>query len=466
MQYKKFPAAYNLFVPARLRIFISSTMEDLANERDLVADRLQSFNFEPLNAEGILPSGAKSWDRICEEIDSCHLFVLLLGERYGWVPNKGPLANEKISVTHGEYRRARGQQIPVLTFKKTIPSDKDRPDDLSARQAFWKEVMEWDSGQFVSDFRLARDLAEKVAVSIVTVLSDEFQKTRISQRVNLAKVPVGLAKDRDEDRISGLREGPLPPGLVHAVQERRALLFAGSGISLAAGLPSADAFAAKLASAAGLPSHPVVGLGLASLATDVEIYGGGRSFLDKVIRPLFELGGRTSSRSHLQAVRLFDRIITTNYDDLFERAVQEANSGHEIIIASSDDRGHQADVLEKMNHDKRYLLKLHGTYLQPESLVINEDDLLKFGETHQASIKGAIFGMHNNTPIVVGSSLRDPTISKLFQDAHDFAAKPGYYVSPDIHPSTEARMKRLDLQPIRSSVESLLNMLEAQQLRQ
>ncbi len=101
------PTAYNLFVPARLRIFISSTMEDLANERDLVADRLQSFNFEPVNAEGILPTGAKSWDRICEEIDSCHLFVLLLGERYGWVPTKGPLANEKISVTHGEYRRAR-----------------------------------------------------------------------------------------------------------------------------------------------------------------------------------------------------------------------------------------------------------------------------------------------------------------------------------------------------------------------
>jgi len=35
-------------MPGRLRIFISSTMEDLENERDMVVDRLQSANFEPV----------------------------------------------------------------------------------------------------------------------------------------------------------------------------------------------------------------------------------------------------------------------------------------------------------------------------------------------------------------------------------------------------------------------------------
>jgi hypothetical protein len=59
-------------MPGKLRIFISSTMEDLENERAMIVQRLNSMNFEPVNAEGLLPNGATSWDRISEELDSWH----------------------------------------------------------------------------------------------------------------------------------------------------------------------------------------------------------------------------------------------------------------------------------------------------------------------------------------------------------------------------------------------------------
>ena len=67
-------------MPQKLRVFISSTMEDLANEREAVVARLKAFNLEPVNAEGLLPTGETSWNVIEDEIRSSHIFVLILGE--------------------------------------------------------------------------------------------------------------------------------------------------------------------------------------------------------------------------------------------------------------------------------------------------------------------------------------------------------------------------------------------------
>src|ERR687891_352999 len=70
----------------KIRVFIASTMEDLENERSEVVTRVRQLNFEPVNAEGWLPTGSRPWDRIEKEMESCHLFVLILGNRYGWIP--------------------------------------------------------------------------------------------------------------------------------------------------------------------------------------------------------------------------------------------------------------------------------------------------------------------------------------------------------------------------------------------
>jgi hypothetical protein len=64
-------------------------MDDLGNERRAVVGRVKALNLEPVNAEGLLPNGATSWSVITNEIASSHLFVLILGERYGWIPTEG-----------------------------------------------------------------------------------------------------------------------------------------------------------------------------------------------------------------------------------------------------------------------------------------------------------------------------------------------------------------------------------------
>ena len=98
----------------KIRVFISSTMKDLANERDAVRRRLLEFNFEPVNAEGWSPTGVGSWQRIEQEIESSDVFLLMLGERYGWIPSQGPGGGQGFSVTHLEYRKAVELGLPVL----------------------------------------------------------------------------------------------------------------------------------------------------------------------------------------------------------------------------------------------------------------------------------------------------------------------------------------------------------------
>src|SRR5689334_19598288 len=130
-------------MPARLRVFISSTQDDLPNERREVAKCLRTFNFEAVNAEDLLPSGEGSWDTIREEIDSCDLMILILGQRYGWVPDKGPGGGEGLSVTHMEFNHARKKGLTILPFFKKLsvkpPQNQDQK-DAELRDKFRKDV--------------------------------------------------------------------------------------------------------------------------------------------------------------------------------------------------------------------------------------------------------------------------------------------------------------------------------------
>jgi hypothetical protein len=223
-------------MPGRLRIFISSTMEDLANERELIVDRLRSFNFECVNAEGMLPNGRRSWQRISEELDSSHLLILILGDRYGWIPTSGPLSDQNLSVTHGEYLRARQLSIPVLPFFKRLSySGSSETEDAKRRDLFRREVGEWEGGQFRAEFDRALDLAQKVASAVTALLSDHFQRTAVQNRMDRLPVPPTPAPT----------PVPIPEGLLSSIRNKETLLFAGSGISLAAGLPSMSVFAAQ-----------------------------------------------------------------------------------------------------------------------------------------------------------------------------------------------------------------------------
>lgn len=204
--------------------------------------------------------------------------MLLLGDRYGWVPEEGPKGGLGKSVTHLEFEEARQRGLTVLPFAKELKySSKPATDDEQKRNDFRNEVFKWVGYFRGQQFRNCFELADLVGAAIVELISEQFQRARIEARV--------ATREPEVDSIGPLPQaGPvdLPPDLVEAVRTGRIVMHAGEGISLAAGLPSGSAFATRLVQAAvavgtTLPTS-VVGAAFTNIATDIELLHG-RTFL-------------------------------------------------------------------------------------------------------------------------------------------------------------------------------------------
>jgi hypothetical protein len=436
----------------KLRVFISSTMKDLVNERRAVEKQLRAFNIEPVNAEGWLPDGTKSWERIEREIRSSDVFVLIVGERYGWIPDKGPKSGLGRSVTHLEADEARALGLPVLPFLKELAYETGRRSgEAKRRDAFRAEVGSWDSGHFIAKFDDAFDLAEKVGGAVIGLLTDEFQRGRIRSRVQVVRSSsVALAGDSPAQKPPMIPT--LPPRLVEAVANNKAVLFAGSGVSLAAGLPSAAFFAQSLIRIvrSTFPEYEAnpVGSAFAGLATDVEGLAGGRAGLvEAVVGLVSPPQGLQPTPAHFMAVDLFDQIVTTNYDTLFEQA--DRTRGNSRPVLSSEIAGESLP--------DRAILNLHGSIDQPDSLVLVEREVLLLDQARPRLWRAVRDLLARKLVVVVGSSLRDPSIVRLFTEAGPHVS--GYFIVPEFWGTTVARLRGWNLECIGADAESFLKAL-------
>jgi hypothetical protein len=426
-------------------------MRDLANERDVVVRRLATLNVEAVNAESWSPTGATSWDKIREEIESSDIFLLLLGERYGWIPTSGPGSDTGVSVTQLEYEFARKHGLPVLPFLKRLEYDapRDTPDAIK-RDAFRSTVTSWVDGRFVSTFDLASDLADRVAQAVVGMLTDEyFRRTISKRRSHAAQYAAPLEEHVSSDRSPEINTS-LPPDLVDDIRRGRAVLFAGSGMSLSAGMPSAAAFVEHFRRLLGrVPSDGAYGLPateFASAAADVEALLGRFSLLAEVLKLLTPPQGVSPSVAHEIATTAFDKIITTNFDLLFETVVGDTSDWHII----------NGEVPTSIQG--RAIVKLHGSLNAPRGLVLTETDLATLDKTKERLWAALIELLATRTVVVVGSSLRDPSVVRLFQSVP--GGVKGYVVLASSDLANDLRLEQWNLRVLHTTADAFFRQLD------
>jgi hypothetical protein len=97
------------------RVYVSSTVADLKQERQAVMDWLVAARHQPVHS--YVPSSDTVWASCLDDVDACDLYVLILGDRYGFVPDDGN--PEGLSITHLEFRRARQSGIPPIVLLRT-----------------------------------------------------------------------------------------------------------------------------------------------------------------------------------------------------------------------------------------------------------------------------------------------------------------------------------------------------------
>jgi len=145
----------------RLRVFISSTLRELAAEREAVRQAVTRLRLTPVLFEtAARPHDARDLYRAY--LAQSHIFIGIYWERYGWV---GP--GMEISGLEDEYRRA--QEMPRLVYmKKPAP---EREPGLKALAAAIKN-----DGVSYKYFATAEELRELVENDLALLLTERFEQ--------------------------------------------------------------------------------------------------------------------------------------------------------------------------------------------------------------------------------------------------------------------------------------------------
>jgi len=93
----------------KYQIFVSSTYEDLKEERDTVIKAILETGNIPVGMEMFSAGDEQQWELIKRQIEDCDYYVVILAHRYGSMDGI-------ISYTEKEYDFAVEKKIPVLGF--------------------------------------------------------------------------------------------------------------------------------------------------------------------------------------------------------------------------------------------------------------------------------------------------------------------------------------------------------------
>lgn len=192
-----------------------------------------------------------------------------------------------------------------------------------------------------------------------------------------------------------------------AREKNKLVIFAGAGISIDSGAPLWWETGAEILRSLGLPDStkaeaPIIGQWLFNERGEKE-------YNEKLREILKYSKGLQPNHIHRQLLRLIPRhLITTNYDDLLERALNEHQGGvvdkrYSIIRRDQD--------LPYAITDE-YIVKMHGDW-EEMNFVFKEDDYLNYSRNFpliESFVKG-IFSSH--LVLFVGFSFSDPNLKQI-----------------------------------------------------
>lgn len=157
----------------RLRIMISSTIEDLAQERAAVDSAIRDFRFERFRSES-MGSLSRSPEQVCDEMaKECDLFILIVGEKYGWI-----IPHLSISVTEREFQVAKNDNPgKILVYEKSLnPNTREPPADR-----LLKDATDFTTGYFrAAPFENTTELVKRVKDDIAIWISSQIREGSLS----------------------------------------------------------------------------------------------------------------------------------------------------------------------------------------------------------------------------------------------------------------------------------------------
>lgn len=150
----------------RYQVFVSSTYEDLQEERQEVMHALLELECIPSGMEIFPAASEDQWTVITRVIDDCDYYVVIVGGRYGTVDKTG------MSYTEREYRYALQKRKPVIGFLHRAPGDlpAKKREESEEKKKKLEALRELVSQKLCQFWENPTDLGSKVSRSLIRLI--------------------------------------------------------------------------------------------------------------------------------------------------------------------------------------------------------------------------------------------------------------------------------------------------------
>lgn len=213
-------------VKKSLKIFLSSTVKDLAAEREIAARAIKELRLEAIRAETFGATAQTPLETCREMVRDSDVFIGIYGGRYGHVP-----PGQSLSVTEMEFQEARRVGKDILVY---IKGDVELE---SEQAAFLRRADDFQGGYFRRPpFRTLSDLEEGIKEDLIALLSSRFVTTALPKTDTLSDEYRSYVSALYENvSFAGLAQTPsglsLPLAHVFIAPDFRELQFRGEVVS-------------------------------------------------------------------------------------------------------------------------------------------------------------------------------------------------------------------------------------------
>lgn len=210
----------------------------------------------------------------------------------------------------------------------------------------------------------------------------------------------------------------LPKALIDSFLQNNVILFVGSGLSIDLGLPNWNQLVIEIINYIESKTS-VTSLGLfkellstnnmdaLDVLTQIEKKGY-KKLAQDYIGNFLRLKDDCDLSIHKKLFELCPRVVTTNYDHAFEKAL--GDSVHKIS-------NHNQHGIANLASKAEYIFKIHGDVDEPDNCILFESDYKKLYQlqSHQQDLFTSQFKslILNKTLLFIGFSLGDPFVKEI-----------------------------------------------------
>ena len=160
----------------KLRVFISSTMDDLQEERMAVADAInENIFWESVYAESFTARSESPREVCLEEVGRSHIYIGIFKDRYGYIPSENNPQGYSAVVL--EYYEAKNNQLPIFIFV-----DKNGSKRGKKLIEFIKMITDFDKGHWRKEYSTTDELVQFTLEAIKREITKGYVETINTRR--------------------------------------------------------------------------------------------------------------------------------------------------------------------------------------------------------------------------------------------------------------------------------------------